>query len=73
MDGLASFDESANILRILVYNNSSGPTGSDDSFEITINNIQAVEGTTVTIEEWRIDDEHANWWPTWWEDQKSMA
>lgn len=71
VDGLASFDESANILRILVYNNSSGPTlGSDDSFEITINNIQAVEGTTVTIEEWRIDDEHANWWPTWWEDQK---
>lgn len=74
VDSLVSFDESSNTLRILVYNNSSSPIkGNDDAFEITINNIQPVEGTTVNIEEWRIDDEHANWWPTWLEDQKERG
>lgn len=74
VDGLASFDEASATVRVLVYNNSTSPVaGTADTFELRFDNVRPVGDGGVVVERWRLDDEHGNWWPTWFEDQRARG
>lgn len=74
VDALVSYDAATHTLRVLVYNNSKSPVaGSADSFELRIDHVRPARGGAVTVERWRLDDEHGNWWPTWFADQEARG
>ncbi|HHV43824.1 MAG TPA: hypothetical protein GXX57_04045 [Firmicutes bacterium] len=74
IDGLASYDAETQTLRLLVYNVQRDPFSRiDDEVIMEIRNIAAVDGGTVTLELWRVDDDHANWWPAWEADERERG
>lgn len=74
IDAMVSYDEESQTLHVLVFNNSRSPVaGSDETFELRVDHVRSVGDGPVTVERWRLDDEHGNWWPTWFEDQKARG
>lgn len=74
IDGIGGYDEADNKINLMVYNyNSDVFATTEESPIIEINNLAAVEGDTVTIKQWYIDDNNANFWPTWWADQEAQG
>ncbi|MEA4937045.1 MAG: hypothetical protein VB102_10445 [Paludibacter sp.] len=69
INGVSSFDEATNTMYVLAYNYMANLNAKDSSeIEVQISNIKAVNGNTVTINKWIIDDSHGNFWPTWYQD-----
>jgi len=74
VDALVSFDAASSVLHVLVYNNSASPVaGEADTFELRVDHVRPVAGGVVTVERWRLDDDHGNWWPTWFRDQQARG
>jgi hypothetical protein len=43
---------------------------ANNSVPITVCGIRA--GPTVTLTQWAVDDQHAQFWPTWWADKQAQ-
>jgi hypothetical protein len=74
VNGIGSYNSKDNKVHVLVYNyNNSLSTSTNETLTISINNIQLVDSSVVIIKRWIIDDEHANFWPTWFADMNSRG
>ena len=70
VNGLGSYLASEGIARLLLYNFSTDiHSMASEELEIVLTGVEAVEGSTVQVTQWIVDDTHGNFWPTWWEDQ----
>ncbi|MEI7899663.1 MAG: fibronectin type III domain-containing protein [bacterium] len=64
----------SNTIHLLACNHNNDPgstTGERCSF--TLSNVAPADGSTVTVKQWLVDDNHANWWPSWWADQAAAG
>ncbi|MFD3308627.1 hypothetical protein [Streptomyces sp. NPDC058656] len=63
---VAGYDDKSDTLNVLVYNHSDD-TAATTSEPVTLDvaNVVAARNRPVTARQWRIDDQHANFWPTW--------
>jgi hypothetical protein len=70
VNGVGGYDSAANTARFMVYNFHPDPdTKTAEPVRVTIKGLEAIDSTTVTVREYVIDDDHANFWPLWWQDQ----
>jgi hypothetical protein len=66
VDGIGAYHTSTGTAQLLLYNFNEDPeAGVSEQIAITFDNLEAVQGDTVTVKQWIIDDEHANYWPKW--------
>jgi len=71
VNGIGSYNNSLNKVHVMVYNyNSSMNSISPEAPIITIINILPVTGSSVKVKQWIVDDEHGNFWPSWFADMK---
>ncbi|MFD3308628.1 hypothetical protein [Streptomyces sp. NPDC058656] len=63
---VAGYDDKSDTLNVLVYNRSDD-TSATTSERVTLDiaNVTAAKHRPLSARQWRIDDEHANFWPTW--------
>jgi len=74
IDGIGGYDSDTNTARFMIYNyNRSPEAGSAEPVQLTINNVGRINSSKVTVREYLIDDDHANFWPLWWEDQQKRG
>ncbi|OUS76429.1 hypothetical protein B1748_12155 [Paenibacillus sp. MY03] len=72
--GIGGYNEAENKLHLMVYNyNADIEATMEETPTLVVENIAPVEGNTVTIKQWYVDDDNANFWPTWWEDQAAQG
>lgn len=65
INGIAGYDEDTGTYGVLVYNHDMNPAGSaGERFTTSIDGVVAT-GAGVTVRSYRIDDDNANFWPTW--------
>jgi hypothetical protein len=74
IDGLASFDPEDGTLHILLYNhNPEFKATSQEQVTIRISGVTAPGAGPVTVSKWIVDENHSNYWPTWWEERGKKA
>ena len=70
VDGLVSYDSATHTVHVLAYNsNIEKNAAAAETTTVKLNNIVPVSGNTATVKKWIVDEAHANWWSTWWQDQ----
>jgi len=72
--GVGGYDSETNTARFMLYNfNPSPDRKTAEPVRVTIENIGRISGTKVTVREYVIDDDNANFWPLWWADQTARG
>jgi len=72
--GIGGYNNIDQKLHLMLYNYNAGMNATTgESPVITVQNIAPAEGSTVTVKQWIVDDEHANFWPAWWSDQSARG
>ncbi|GGD93460.1 GH39 family glycosyl hydrolase [Paenibacillus nasutitermitis] len=66
VDGIGAYREDSRTAHLLVYNfNPAGNATTGEPVTITFDNVKASQDGTLSVKQWLIDDEHANFWPEW--------
>lgn len=74
VNSIGSYNSSLNKVHIMIYNyNKNMNSTTNESPIISIQNIFPVTGSSVTVKQWIVDDEHGNFWPTWFADMNSRG
>gem|GEM_PF-302682 len=72
VDGFASYNSGTNTIHVMAYNfNHDDKATSSENITVALNNIAAVDGTTVNVRRWYVDDD-SNWWSEWRNDSSAM-
>ena len=72
--GVGGYDSAANTARFMVYNFTACPDSkAPEPVRIKIEGLGRISGAKVTVKEYIIDDDHANFWPLWWADQTARG
>ncbi|MFC5404826.1 carbohydrate binding domain-containing protein [Cohnella soli] len=74
VDSMASYNDTTHSIHVFAYNNNADKDANTvEPVTINLNHIEPVSGNTVTVKKWIVDDTHANWWATWWQDQTNRG
>ncbi|MFD0713988.1 hypothetical protein [Paenibacillus sp. GCM10027626] len=72
--GIGGYNAAEHKAHLMLYNyNSSMQAVQGEKPVITIKNIAPVKGQTVKVKKWIVDDQHGNYWPSWWQDQTASG
>jgi hypothetical protein len=73
VEAMATYDAARNVVHVLVYNNNPDPNATGaETITLDLVNLTPSDGT-VRVKKWIVDETHANWWSTWWQDQTSRG
>ncbi|MGI2298032.1 S-layer homology domain-containing protein [Paenibacillus sp. GXUN7292] len=66
VDGIGGYNPDTNTAHVMLYNHNADLNAvTSETPTVTLHNLAPAAGNTVTVKQWIIDDEHANFWPTW--------
>lgn len=73
VDGFAGYNNSTNTMYVMAYCfNPDENAVTREEVELVLENIAAVEGDTVTVRRWYVDDS-CNWFPNWIQDMSANS
>nr|WP_294795861.1 hypothetical protein [uncultured Mucilaginibacter sp.] len=71
LEGIGGFNKATHTAHIIIYNVNENLTSGDEILsKISLNNVKVQRGSNVIIKKYVIDNENANWWTKWVNDQK---
>jgi hypothetical protein len=74
VDGIGGYNSATQTAHFMFYNfNGSMDALDSETIRFTVNNIAPASGNKVVVKKWLLDDNHGNWWPTWWKDQQKKG
>ncbi|MCP4312842.1 MAG: hypothetical protein GY790_16385 [Bacteroidetes bacterium] len=69
LESVVSLNSEGDKIRVLIYNhNKDWLSEVDDEYRIILDNIPGKD-RKVKVSQWRVDEDHSNFWNTWWEEQ----
>lgn len=71
---IASIDTSSRTLHLMIYNYNADMYSSGTQYtELILKDAGKLLGKKMHVRRWIVDDDHANFWPTWWADMKQRG
>jgi hypothetical protein len=74
VEAVASYNADQRAAHVLVFNhNRDFYKNTSEPVTIQLKDIAPLDGNTVTVKQWIVDDTHGNFWPTWWADKSAKG
>jgi hypothetical protein len=74
VDAVASYNDSTKTAHVLIFNHSRDfNRKSNETINLQIGDIAPLNGNSLTVKQWIVDDTHGNFWPTWWKDKTAQG